>query len=80
LNIFYFKLFLKLQINITQHLYNFYYFFVILKGGEILYTYYQKTMSISNMFIYKLLYEKKKKKFQDIIVVQMYEIMKIQMH
>jgi len=35
-------------------------FYQILKGGGILYIYYQKTMSISNMFIYKLLYEKKK--------------------
>jgi hypothetical protein len=35
-------------------------------------------MLILNMFIYKLFYEKKN--LQDIIVVQMYEIVKIQMH
>jgi hypothetical protein len=35
-------------------------------------------MLILNMFIYKLFYEKNK--IQDIIVVQMYEIVKIQMH
>ncbi len=35
-------------------------------------------MSILNMFIYKKIYEKIN--LQDIIVVQMYEIMKIQMH
>jgi len=38
-------------------------------------------MFILNIFIYKLFYKKKKKNnLQDIIVVQMYEIMKIQMH
>jgi hypothetical protein len=37
-------------------------------------------MLILNMIIYKLLYEKKNKNLQDIIVVQMYEIVKIQMH
>jgi len=38
-------------------------------------------MLILNMFIYKLFYEKKRKKnLQDIILVQMYEIVKIQMH
>jgi hypothetical protein len=36
-------------------------------------------MLILNMFIYKLFYEKKKPP-QDIIIVQMYEIVKIQMH
>jgi len=53
----------------------------ILKGGKILYTHTpKKIMSILNMFIYKKIYEKKKKKLQDIILVQMYEIVKIQMH
>jgi hypothetical protein len=32
------------------------------------------------MFIYKLFYEKEKTILQEIIVVQMYEIVKIQMH
>jgi len=36
-------------------------------------------MLILNMFIYKLFYEKKKI-LQDIILVQMYEILNIQMH
>jgi hypothetical protein len=39
------------------------------------------TMLVLNMFIYKLFYENKEKEnLQDIIVVQMYEIVKIQMH
>jgi len=38
-------------------------------------------MLILNMFIYKLFYEKIKiKNLQDIILVQMYEIVKIQIH
>jgi hypothetical protein len=37
-------------------------------------------MFILNMFIYKSFYEKIKNNLQDIIIVQMYEIMKIQMH
>ncbi len=38
-------------------------------------------MLILNMFTYKSFYEnKEKEKLQDIIVVQMYEIVKIQMH
>jgi len=37
-------------------------------------------MLIWNMIIYKSLYEEKEKKLQDIIVVQIYEIMNIQMH
>ncbi len=38
-------------------------------------------MLILNMFIYKLFYEKNIiKNLQDIILVQMYEIVKIQMH
>jgi len=36
-------------------------------------------MLIFNMFIYKVFYEKNKN-LQDIIIVQMYEKMKIQMH
>jgi len=37
-------------------------------------------MLILNMFIYKFFYEKQNlKKFQDIILVQMFEIVKIQM-
>ncbi len=36
-------------------------------------------MLILNMFIYKLFYEKEKN-LQNIIVVEMYEIMNIQMH
>jgi len=43
------------------------------------YIYTKKTMLILNMFIYKLFYVKKMN-LQDIIVVQMYEIMKIQIH
>jgi hypothetical protein len=38
-------------------------------------------MLILNMFIYKLFYEKKEEEnLQDITLVQMYEIVKIQMH
>jgi hypothetical protein len=37
-------------------------------------------MLISNMFIYKLFSKKRKRNLQDIIVIQMYEIEKIQMH
>jgi hypothetical protein len=38
-------------------------------------------MLIFNMLIYKLFYEKKEKEnLQNIIFVQMYEIVKIQMH
>jgi hypothetical protein len=38
-------------------------------------------MLILNMFIYKLFYEtKEKENLQDIILVQMYEIVNIQMH
>jgi hypothetical protein len=33
-NIFYFKIFLKLQINITQHLCHFYRFIIFWGGGE----------------------------------------------
>jgi len=41
----------------------------------------KKTMLILNIFIYKSFYEKKEKRnLQDIIVVQRYEIVKIQMH
>jgi hypothetical protein len=37
-------------------------------------------MLILNMFIYKKFSEKKLKNHQDIILVQMYEILNIQMH
>jgi len=37
-------------------------------------------MLIINMFIYKSFYEKNKINLQDIIIVQIYEIVKIQMH
>jgi hypothetical protein len=43
----------------------------------------KKTIFILNMFIYKSFYEKKKKKktnLQNIIIDQMYEIVKIQMY
>jgi hypothetical protein len=43
--------------------------------------YKKKTMLLLNMFIYKSFYERiKNKNLQDIILVQMYEIVKIQMH
>ncbi len=49
-----------------------------MKGGEThTYTYTQKTMFILNMFTYKLFHENKS---SNIIVVQVYEIVKIQMH
>ncbi len=78
MNIFYLKIFLKLQINTTQHLYDFYLFVIFFKSGEIFYIYYPKTMWILNMFIYNFFMGKKN--LQDIIVVQMYEMMKIQIH
>jgi len=37
-------------------------------------------MLILNRFIYPKIYEKEKKNLQKIIVIQMYEIKKIQMH
>jgi hypothetical protein len=46
-----------------------------------MHTHTQKTMLILNMFFYKSFYETKEKNIpQDIIVVQMYEIVKTQMH
>ncbi len=47
------------------------------------YTYTKKTTLIVNMFIYKSFSTKKieeKQDLQDIVVVQMYKIVKIQMH
>jgi hypothetical protein len=63
--------------NITQHLHHFL-FIMYLKGGKIIHIYTKKTMLILNMFF--LIMKKKKTNLQDIILVQMYEIAKIQMH
>jgi len=57
-NIFYLKIFLKLQINITQHLYHFYRFIIFWRGGENNIYIQKKTMLILDMFIYKNFNEK----------------------
>ncbi len=46
---------------------------------NIIYKFWIKIMFILNWFIYQKNYEKNKN-LQDIIVVEMYEIVKIQMH
>jgi uncharacterized membrane protein len=48
----------------------------ILKGGEFYIYIYQKTMSILNVCVYKKIMKKK----YSTIDVEMYEIVKIQMH
>jgi len=49
---------------------------MFLKGGKILYLYTKKTMLIYNLSYHK----KERTNLQDIILVQMYEIVKIQTH
>jgi len=53
--------------------------YIFLKGGKILYIYTKKTMLILNMSFTKKIMEKKNN-LQDIILVQMYEIIKIHMN
>jgi len=78
-NIFYFTIFLIITNIYNTTFIQFLLICIFFKGGEI-YIYIYKIMLTLNMFIYKSFYEKKEKEFQDIIVVQMYEIMKIQIH
>jgi hypothetical protein len=76
-----FKIFFITTNKYNKHLYNDYWFVIFLKGGETHTHIYRKNhVDFKYVYLQIVLLKKKKKNLQDIIVVQMYEIMKIQMH